>query len=119
MTRTLLLLSSFLLLPLPAGAATDGVAIQVTPAVAFAPATVRVKATVDRNDANRAIEVVAESASFYRSSEIQLDGDEAPRTSLFQFKDLPAGDYEVTALLIDAEGQQHAVSKQLRVVGDH
>ena len=61
-------------LPLGAG---ERMTMKVSPAVAFAPANLIVRATVDADADNRAIEIVAESTDFYRSSEIQLDGDQA------------------------------------------
>src|SRR5262245_26747180 len=64
----------------PAGAG-ERMIMKVTPAVAFAPANLIVRATVEADADNRGITVIAESEDFYRSSEIQLDGDRAPRTS--------------------------------------
>ena len=55
---------------------------------------------------------LAESVDFYRSSEIQLEGDKAPRTNMFEFRSLPPGTYEVHAHLIGADGQQRAAVRQ-------
>ena len=64
---------------LPVGAGeTNPITMRVSPAIAFAPANLIVRATVQAHESNRAIEIVAESDSFYRSSEIQLEGDHAP-----------------------------------------
>lgn len=82
--------------------------LHVTPAVAFAPANLMVRAMIVADAANRAVEVVAESVDFYRSSEIQLDGDQAPRTNTFEFRSLPPGTYEVKATLIGSSGQRRA-----------
>ena len=57
---------------------------------------------------NRAVEVVAESEDYYRSSEIQLDGDQAPRTNTFEFRSLPPGTYEVKATLLGSSGRTRA-----------
>jgi hypothetical protein len=75
-------------LPLGAG---ERITMRVAPAVSFAPANLRVRATIEGDAENRAVEVSAESADFYRSSEIQLDGDKAARTSIFEFRSLPPG----------------------------
>ena len=56
----------------PTGAG-ERMILKVTPAVAFAPANLVVRAIVESDADNRAIAVVAESEDFYRSSEIQLD----------------------------------------------
>jgi hypothetical protein len=99
--------------PLDAG---ERLKMRVSPAVSFAPATVMVRATIEANRENRAIQIVVESAEFYRSSEIQLDGDRAPRTTVVEFRSLPGGAYEVTAVLIRVNDRSTA-SQQLNVVG--
>src|ERR1700694_5329299 len=70
--RNALVVGVFLLSAWPLNAG-KRLTMGVSPAVAFAPATVRVRATVEVNPENRAIQIVAESPEFYRSSEISLD----------------------------------------------
>jgi hypothetical protein len=91
--------------PLQAGSLME---LHVTPTVSFAPADVVVNAVIEADAANRAIRVTAESADFYRSSEMQLQGDEAPRTTEFDFHGLPTGQYVVTATLLGANGKVRA-----------
>ena len=86
--------------------------VTVSPAVAFAPATLVVRTRIEADARNRAVEIVAESPSFYRSSEIQLDGDRAPRTNRFEFRSLPSGTYDVKATLLDASGQERTSVRQ-------
>jgi hypothetical protein len=86
--------------------------VTVSPAVAFAPATLVVRARIEADARNRTVEIVAESPSFYRSSEIQLDGDRAPRTNVFQFPSVPSGTYDVKATLRDASGQARTFVRQ-------
>ena len=101
-------------LPLGAG---ERITIKVSPAVSFAPANLIVRTMIVANADNRAVEIIAESTDFYRSSEIQLDGDKAPRTTMFEFRSLPQGTYEVRANLIGAGGQQRAwVRQQINVI---
>ena len=72
---------TFLVILTAAGVgANDKLALRVSPAVAFAPATLRVQTTIEASAANRSVEIIAESEEFYRSSEMQLDGEAAPRT---------------------------------------
>ena len=95
----------------------ERITLKVSPAVAFAPANLVVRATVEADADNRAIEIVAESPDFYRSSEIQLQGDKAARTSTFEFRSLPPGTYEVRAKLLSASGQTRAaVRQQINVI---
>jgi hypothetical protein len=100
--------------PLGAG---ERIVMKVSPAVAFAPANLIVRATIEADADNRSVEVVADSADFYRSSQIQLEGDKAPRISQFEFRSLPPGTYEVRAMLIGADGQPRGyVRRQINVI---
>ena len=101
-------------LPLGAG---ERITIKVSPAVSFAPANLIVRTMIVADVDNRAVEIIAESPAFYRSSEIQLEGDKAPRTTMFEFRSLPQGTYEVRANLIGIGGQQRAfVRQQINVI---
>jgi hypothetical protein len=96
---------------LPIGAG-ERITMKVSPAVAFAPANLVVRTTIQADADNRAVEIVAESPDFYRSSEIQLEGDRAARTTTFEFRSLPPGTYEVRAKLLGVDGQQRAAVRQ-------
>ena len=96
-------------LPLWAG---EKMTMKVSPAVAFAPANLIVRAVVTADADNRAIEIVAESQDFYRSSLIELEGDRAARTNMFEFRSLPPGTYEVRAMLLGAHGEARALVRQ-------
>ena len=97
-----------LAIPLDAG---ERLATRMWPTFAIAPGALRVRATIETNPGNRAIRIVADSPGFYRSSEIPLDGENAPRTTVVDFDSLPAGTYEVTATLIDAHDRLTAVQR--------
>jgi hypothetical protein len=96
---------------LPVGAG-ERITLKVSPAVAFAPANLVVRATIEADADNRAVEIVAESPDFYRCSEIQLEGDKAARTNTFEFRSLPPGTYEVRAKLFGVDGQTRAAVRQ-------
>jgi hypothetical protein len=95
----------------PAGAG-DRLVMRVSPTLSFAPANLIVRTTIERDAANRAMEIVAESELYYRASEVQLDGSMAPRTVTFEFHSLPSGTYEVKARLFDAERRPRAEARQ-------
>jgi hypothetical protein len=95
--------------PLDAG---ERVAIRVTPVHAFEPATVTVTAIVERDAQNRAIEIQAESADFYRSSLVPLEGESAPRTTTLEFRGLPSGQYEVRIILLGPDGRPRGSTTQ-------
>jgi hypothetical protein len=80
----------------------------VTPARSMAPSTIRVRVRVEPAASNRTLNVVADSGDYYRSSEIQLDGERAPRTLVVQFPSLPGGDYVFHSMLIDENGRRSA-----------
>ena len=103
-----LLLSALLLAFFIPAHAEQRVSVRVSPTVAIAPASLFVSATVDVNAENRSLEIIAESADFYRSSEIALDGDHAPRITQFLFKSVPRGYYEVSAVVRGPSGRQLA-----------
>jgi uncharacterized membrane protein YphA (DoxX/SURF4 family) len=65
---------------------------------------------------NRALEVVAESGAYYRSSRIQLDGLDAPRTIVIEVRNVAGGDYEVTGTLVNSAGKKQSVLTHASVV---
>ena len=95
--------------------ASEPLTMRVSPAVSFAPAQITVRTVVEIDAANRALEIVAQSADFYRRSSIELDGERASRLNVFELKNLPSGTYEVTSILVGAEGPRATVSRRFRV----
>jgi hypothetical protein len=85
--------------------------MHVSPAMSFAPANLLIRTKVEPDADNRSIEVIAESADFYRSSSIQLQGERAPRTVTFEFRSLPPGQYGVTASVVGMDGQRRALAR--------
>ena len=98
--------------PLDAG---ERLAMRVTPNMALEPALLTVRTMIEADPDNRGLEVVAQSADFYRSSSVQLDGASAPRLNVFEFKNLPMGTYEVTSVLVGSAGRRAIVSRGFRV----
>jgi hypothetical protein len=98
--------------PLNAG---ERLAMRVTPNVAFEPALLTIRTIIEADPDNRRLEIVAQSADFYRSSWVQLDGASAPRLNVFEFKNLPTGVYEVTSVLVGSAGRRAIVSRGFRV----
>src|SRR4051812_11303167 len=90
----------------------ERITLKVTPAVAFAPANLIVRAMIIADADNRAVEIVAESPEFYRSSMMQLEGESAARVTTFEFRSLPPGTYEVRANLFGASGEPRASIRQ-------
>ena len=98
--------------------ANEPLTMTVSPVQSFAPTNLTIRVHVEPDAGNRALEVVAESGDYYRSSRIQLDGAEAPRTISLEIRNLPGGDYDVRGALIDGAGRERAaVRKQAIVFG--
>jgi hypothetical protein len=97
--------------------------IAVSPLQSFAPTNSMVRVHVLPDDANRALEVSADSGEYYRSSRIHLDGKDAPRTITLEFRRLPGGECEVRGALIDNGGGARAFAREqvtvLPSAGDH
>ncbi len=85
--------------------------IRVSPAISFAPANLFIRITIEPDAHNRALVVAADSGGFYRSSAVQLEGDRAAKTTTFEFRSVPPGEYEVTAVVIGADGQRGAPAR--------
>lgn len=90
--------------------------LQVSPAMAPAPAFIRVRAVVEANDENRWLDIVAQSSDFFRSSRVDLDGRNAPRLQVFEFPNLPSGSYEVSAVLVGTGGKRATMTRLVKVI---
>jgi hypothetical protein len=80
--------------------------LEVTPRVSTAPAVVRLRVIVAPDATNRALHIIVDSESFYRSSVVPLDGANAAAITETMLRNLPSGDYEVIAALIDGDGRR-------------
>jgi hypothetical protein len=109
--RPALILSGVVLLSTLTVDASKRMHMQVSPLVGMAPVDLHVYVGVERRADNRILRVSAESTEFYRSSEVQLDGEDGPRVSEFSFRGLPAGSYEVRAELVIADGSTADVER--------
>jgi len=118
--KTRLMLAAFTVIGmLTASGATDAsekLALRVTPNVSSAPSTVIVRATVARNSENRWLHIEADSGEFFRSSEIQLDGDRAPIVTEIRLPNLPGGEYTVVAILRNTMGEETIVRRTALVL---
>ncbi|MGH9204364.1 MAG: hypothetical protein ACRD2A_24310, partial [Vicinamibacterales bacterium] len=71
---------------------------------------------VERNAANRLLEITADSSDFYRSSTINLEGAQAPRTTEVALKNLPGGEYTISAVLVDELGRRSTARRSVLVL---
>ncbi len=90
--------------------------LQITPLVAPAPGVISIRAAIDVSDENRGLEVTAQSGGFSQSSAIELDGRLAPRINVFQFAHLPAGEYDVSAVLLGTAGVRATTARRVLIM---
>ena len=97
-------------------AATEKLSLRVTPNVSSAPSNVIVKATIAKDKGNRWLIVEADSGTFFRSSAIQLDGDNAPTVTEIRLSNLPSGEYAVSAVLRNNLGEETTMRRTVIVL---
>ena len=113
---TLLFVSACLVaaaMPLDGG---QPLTMRVTPAMAPEPAVVKVTAVVEADDRNRVLEIAASSESYFRSSQVQLEGRDARHVFDFEFRDVPHGRYQVIGTLIGTDGRRAEVTRVFMVL---
>lgn len=100
----------------PVGAG-ERLTMRVSPQMATAPATLVVHVVAEQNAANRALQIQLDSADYYRSSLLRLDGDDAARTTRVEYNGVPGGTYEVRVTLLGADGKPRATdSREIRIL---
>ena len=94
----------------------DALTMSVSPVQSFSPTnlTIRIRVTPDAD--NRALELIADSGEYFRSSRVQLDGADAPPTVSVEMRNLPGGTYDVRGILINSAGQTRAVVRKEVIV---
>ena len=115
-TATAVAITSLLLAATGSVDAGAKLTLKVTPNVSNAPSTIVVRATIPKDADNRTLHIGADSGMFYRSSDIQLDGDRAPLVTEVRLKNLPSGEYTVVAVLRDQSGHETIVRQTLLVL---
>ena len=90
--------------------------LRVSPAISLAPASVVVRAIVEHDSQNRELEIVADSSEFYRRTVVELDGEQAPKTTELKLIDIPGGEYEITATLYTERGVRTSVRRAIMVM---
>ena len=97
--------------------ADEAISITVRPAVATYRGSAQVKVLVARDDKNRSLVWEVDGPSYYRSSELQLNGAASPRSFLFVMRELPAGEFEVRATVKRNDRTAATDRSTIRVMG--
>ena len=93
------------------------VTLAVRPTVVFAGRDVRTTVRTPRDPRNRELRIIVEAPEYYASSDVQLDGVDAPATHQFTWKELPGGAYRVEAILTRADGERRTATQCFAVLG--
>lgn len=99
-----------LLIAVTAGAGPP-INVLVSPRMSFEPTTLLISVIAERDNHNRIMRVTAESEDFAESSERQLDGESSPRFASFRFEGVPAGEYEIRAMVFGSDGRVRAQAR--------
>ena len=82
-----------------------------------APATVFITIVVEPDEANRTLRVEMDGEPMFRSSALKLEGASEKRVHEIQFKDVPAGQYRLSATVLSAVEARGTARQNLNVVG--
>ena len=93
----------------------EPIRVRVVPAFALNPADVNVETVIEPDIKNRGVEVTVDSPNFFATSTVTLEGDRAPRVRTTHFRQLPAGNYEVSATLVQDSGLRSKVAVVLEI----
>lgn len=116
-SRRLLLTAAVLAAAIVGGRAADIVEIRVSGRYFSEPATVRITVAVEPDAANRTLRIEADGDRLYRSTEVTLEGATEKRLHTIEFKNLPAGEYELRAEVLSANAVRAMASEELMVIG--
>ena len=112
LAATMLVAAAVVTLGPVSGRADAPVALRVTPRLATEPATLMIRATVEPHADNRGLQVRVESDGYSRSSFVQLDGLDAPRTTTMRYPEIPGGTYDVRMTVLGPDGKARATTSQ-------
>jgi hypothetical protein len=112
-----ILLAGCMVLLASAVTAESRVEVRAFPRFAPEKGNVRVTAVVQPHPDNRMLVIEADCDDYYRASERQLDGENAPRVHVLMLANLPAGDCELTARVRSGRSERGRASRTFTVTG--
>src|SRR5918993_5875088 len=91
---------TLLALAVPVFGAEDELTVRLPSFVTHSASLLRAQIWIPRDSDNRVLRITLDSGSFYRSSDVPLEGDRAPQSHTLVWHALPPGSYEVTVQLV-------------------
>ena len=93
--------------------------LQISPKAALAGTYVLARIRVHPDIDNRLLRVSVESPTYFRSSDVKLDGAAAAVTHVVPLRALPAGSYAVLAIVYGTEGERARSLQRLELRSPH
>lgn len=116
--RFLMLTVTLLGATVMSGTAADVVELRLNGRYYSEPATVQIVIAVEPDAANRLLRIEADGDRLYRATELTLDGQDEKRLHVVEFKNLPAGWYELRAAVLSTTSDVRGMaSQELEVMG--
>jgi hypothetical protein len=98
-----------------AGDAREVVQIRLQGRFFAEPATVRITVAVEPDANNRRLRIAADADTYYRESEVTLEGEKDKRLHTLEFRSLPAGAYMLTAEVLSTDAVLGKATQELVV----
>lgn len=96
--------------------AQDSLRIQISGRYYAEPASVDVLVSVEPSKDNRTLRVEADGADFFRSSDLTLTGETERKYHTILFRNIPAGDYVIRAVLLNGKRELASTQAPLMVM---
>ena len=96
--------------------AQDSLKIQLSGRYYAEPASVDVLVLVEPSKENRTLRVEADGDDFFRASDLPLAGETERKYHTVMFRNIPAGDYVIRAVLLNGKRELASTQAQLMVM---
>jgi hypothetical protein len=117
LTSGIALVSIALLMSTTPGDTSEVVEIRVRGHYFSEPATVQITVAVEPDADNRLLRIEADGDRYFRASELTLEGELDKRLHTLEFKNLPAGSYQLRAAVLSREAVRGQATQELFVTG--
>lgn len=85
------------------------IVLTASPRTAFEPAGLQIRLTIERHAENRSVSLTLDDGvGYFRDSRWQLDGEDSPRTHWIRWPRIPAGEFQLTAVVWTGTGKARA-----------
>jgi hypothetical protein len=91
--------------------------LKLTRKYTFSPGYVQSLIKISPHADNRLLRVTLDSANYYRSSDVELEGAGAARSHFFNWTQLPAGHYDIVVTIFGPDGVRGQSRDVIDVLG--